>query len=137
MKEPQNPDTGSRPDVQKSIFVQPPKGFIEVDKEVIIPKALKKYMLEYLEKEFDISPETIYPDLHGFVSSQDTRWKVYKKISQGNDYLESGQQTEASQEKSKNYRKAIQHFSNAITHSMQLDEGLALAYNSPRACLFC
>lgn len=135
VKEPQNLDKGSRPDVQKSIFVQPPKGFIEVDKEIVIPKALKKYMLKYLEKEFNTSSKTIYPDLHGFVGSQEDRWKVYEEISQGTNYLKKGQSMDVPQERSKNYRKAIRHFSNAIVNSMQLDEGLALAYNS-RGCAY-
>ena len=61
---------GSRSDVQKSVFVQPPEGFIEPDEQIIIPKELKQAILKYLENEFHISAERIYPDLHGFVSGQ-------------------------------------------------------------------
>ena len=136
--EPHDPDPKSRVKVQKSIFVRPPEGFIEADKKVIIPGSLKKPMLNYLQKtEIGISAETIYPDLHGFVSSQDTRWNVYEEIDKGNEYLRSGKETETWKEKSKNYQKAVQHFTNAIDSAIQiqLDEGLALAYNS-RGCAY-
>ena len=127
--EPCDPDPQSRVGKQKSIFVRSPKGFIEADKEVIIPKVLKKSMLEYLEKEFGISSETIYPDLHGFVSSQEDRWNIYEEIGKGNDHLESGQEAEEREKKIKNYQKAVKHFTNAIDNAIQLDEGLAVAYD--------
>ena len=124
-------DPESRVRVQKSIFVRPPQGFIEPHKDDIvpIPANLKYRMLEHLRKHYDISAETIYPDLHGFVSSQEDRWEVYAEISKGNDHLESGQEIEDPEEKSENYQKAIQHFTNAIDNSIQLDEGLAVAYD--------
>ena len=95
-------------------------------------------MLNYLKKtEIGISAEIIYPDLHGFVSSQDNRWNVYEEIDKGNEYLlRSDKETETPKEMS-NYQKAVQHFSNAIDSAIQiqLDEGLALAYNS-RGCVY-
>ncbi len=137
IREPCDPDPNSRVRVQKSIFVRPPTGVIEPDKEVIIPKDLKQPILKYLEKEFRISRRTIYPDLHGFVSSQKDRWNIYEEIGKGNDHLESGEKAKTVQEKSDNYEKAIQHFTKAIDNSIQLDEGLASAYNGRgSACLF-
>lgn len=133
--EPCDPDAKSRVRRQGSIFVRSPKGFIEPDLEIVIPKFLKQPMLKYLEKEFDISPETIYPDLHGFVSSQDIRWNIYEGISKGNDHLESGQVVENPERKLKDYQKAVKHFTNAIDNAIQLDEGLALSYNS-RGCAY-
>ena len=113
-------DPKSRVNVQKSIFIKPPEGFIEADKKVIIPGHLKQPMLNYLKKtEIDISAETIYPDLHGFVSSQDNRWNAYEKIDKGNEYLKSGKETETLEEKSKN-QKAVQHFTNAIDNATQI-----------------
>ena len=97
--EPRDPDPKSRVNVQKSIFVQPPKGFIEPDLEIVIPKSLKQPMLKYLKEEFKISPETMYPDLHGFISSQEDRWNIYEEINKGNDYLKSGQETEEREKK--------------------------------------
>ena len=127
--EPCDPDPESRVGKQKSIFVGSPKGFIEAGKEVIIPKVLKKSMLEYLEKEFRISSETIYPDLHGFVSSQEDRWNIYEGINKGNDHLKSGQEAEEREKKIKDYQKAVKHFTNAIDNAIQLDDGLAAAYD--------
>ncbi|MCY4568827.1 MAG: tetratricopeptide repeat protein, partial [Candidatus Poribacteria bacterium] len=127
--EPCNPYPESRVGVQKSIFVRPSEGFIEPDFEIVIPKFLKQPVLKYLEKEFDISPGTIYPDLHGFVSSQDTRWNIYEDISKGNDHLESGQEAENPDRKFKDYQKAVKHFTNAIDNAIQLVEGLAVAYD--------
>ena len=126
--EPCDPEPKSRVKVQKSIFVIPPDGFIEPDLEIIISKDLKQSLLKYLEKEHKISTETIYPDLYGFVSSQDTRWNIYEDISKGKNRLESGQEAEDSEKKSKDYQKAVKHFTNAIDNAIQLDEGLASAY---------
>ena len=127
--EPWDQDPMSRVRVQKSVFVRPPMGFIEPDLEIVIPKFLKQPMLRYLEKEFDISSERIYPDLHGFVSSQDTRLNVYEDIGKGYNCLKSGDEAGTLQEKSKNYQKAVQHFTKAIDNSIQLGEGLASAYD--------
>ena len=57
---------------QKSIFVRPPKGFIEPEqcKVINIPKCLKQPMLDHLEKYHGISTKTIYNDLHGFIKVQ-------------------------------------------------------------------
>ena len=65
---PQNPQ--HRVIAQKSVFVDPPDGFIEVlkDKIVTIPSVLKQEFLTYLRKYHDISTETIYNDIHGFIT---------------------------------------------------------------------
>ena len=114
IKEPRNPDPGSRPDVQKSIFIRPPNGLIEPDKTVDIPKDLKRILLKYLEREFNISIEKIYYDFHGFIRSQDIRWDTYTEYSKGIIFQEGGTGVENSQEKDKNYQKAIKHFTKAI-----------------------
>ena len=124
---PCDPDPKSRVNVQKSIFIKPPEGFIEADKKVIIPGSLKQPILNYLKKtEIGISAEIIYPDLHGFVSSQDNRWNVYEEIDKGNEYLRSVKETEIPEEKSKN-QKAVQHFTNAIDNATQIQLPQAIA----------
>ncbi len=62
---------------QKSIFVRPPKGFIEPEHfvEVNIPELLKEPMLDHLQKQHDISTQTVYNDLHGFIRNQNTHLK--------------------------------------------------------------
>ena len=77
IEEPRNPQT--RVMAQKSIFVQPPKGFIEPEqyKTITIAKNLKQPMLEYLRKHHGISTRTIYNDLHGFIRNQSIHQETY------------------------------------------------------------
>ena len=116
IKEPQNSDPGSRPYVQKSIFVRPPEGFIEPHKDDIvkISKDLKQPLVEYLEKKFGISTEKIYHDIHGLIRSQDLRWGANTEYNLGIIYQNRRDEANNSQEKSKYNQRAIEHFTNAI-----------------------
>ena len=116
IKESQNSGAGSRPDAQKSIFVRPPEGFIEPNKDDIvkIPKDLKGPLLEYLEKEFGISTAKIYHDIHGFIRSQDLRWGANTEYNLGIIYQNRRDEADNSQEKTQYNQKAIEHFTNAI-----------------------
>lgn len=60
IEEPRNPQ--NRVISQKSIFVRPPRGFIEPEQYTVIdlPKSLKGSMLNHLKKYHNISTETIY-----------------------------------------------------------------------------
>ena len=80
IKEPRNPQ--NRVIAQKSIFVRPPKGFIEPEQYNVIniPKNLKLFMLKHLRKYHGISTETIYNDLHGFVRNQSVRWRAFAEF---------------------------------------------------------
>ena len=75
IKPPRNPH--NRIIAQKSIFVRPPKGFIEPEQfaEVNIPESLKGPMLDHLQKQHGISTQTVYNDLHGFIRNKDTHLK--------------------------------------------------------------
>lgn len=55
---------------QKSVFVQPQKGFFVPSKTIPVPKEDKKSMLSYLKEKHGIDKEYIYGDLHGFVDHQ-------------------------------------------------------------------
>ena len=70
IEKPRNPQ--NRIIAQKSIFVRPPKGFIEPEQftEVNIPELLKGSMLDHLRKQHDISTQTVYNDLHGFIRTR-------------------------------------------------------------------
>ena len=109
-------EPGSRADVQKSIFVSPPAGFFKPTDNniIIIPKDLKQSILKYLESEFRISAEIIYPDLHGFVTNQDLRWSASIEFSKGCTYNKKAHETQDSKEKDENYQKAVDHFTTAI-----------------------
>ena len=86
IEKPRNPQ--NRIIAQKSIFVRPPKGFIEPEQfvEVNIPEALKGPMLDHLQKQQGISTQAVYNDLHGFIRNKDTHLKecidVYNRETQ-------------------------------------------------------
>lgn len=73
IKEPQNPQ--NRVIAQKSIFVRPVTGYIDPDDIVTItvPKNLKQWILIHLWKFQDISTQSIYNDLHGFIRHSNLR----------------------------------------------------------------
>ena len=73
IEKPQNPQ--NRVTAQKSVFVQPPKGFIDPNDviTITIPAGLKQWILIHLRKFQDISTQTIYNDLHGFIRHSDLR----------------------------------------------------------------
>ncbi len=60
---------------QKSIFVRPPKGFIDPNDVITIPipANLKQWILIHLRNFQDISTQTIYNDLHGFIRHSNLR----------------------------------------------------------------
>ena len=124
IKEPRKSDTGSRPDVQKSIFVRPPEGFIEPDKDDIvkIPKDLKRPLLKYLEKEFGISPEKIYHDIHGFIRSQDLRWSANTEYNLGVILQNRRDEADNPHERAQYNQKAIEHLTNAIQLNLDYTE---------------
>ena len=98
------PKTINRVESQKSIFVQNPRGFVAPDDEVIIPKDFKQPMLNYLRKHHDISTETIYNDLHGFIRIQDIHHQAYEALYRGLSAEDKGELDKAIQ----NYDKAIE-----------------------------
>lgn len=77
IKEP--PESINRVVAQSSVFVRPPEGFIKPDDNDIIniPSEIKLPMLEYLQEIHDISIETIYNDIHGFIRYQKDNMESY------------------------------------------------------------
>ena len=77
IKEP--PEPINRVVAQSSVFVRPPDGFIKPDDNDIIniPSEIKLSMLEYLKEIHDISTETIYNDIHGFIRYQKDYMESY------------------------------------------------------------
>ena len=99
---------------QKSIFVQPPKGYIEPQDIcciITIPQDLKPRILQHLRKYHDISTETIYNDLHGFIKHQ--------RIHQGAyiDYYIG-----LSHQFRREFDSAIENFNNAIERNPHFPE---------------
>ena len=66
--------TGKGPRVifQNSIFVRPLSGFIDEDKytTITVEQKIKDSLLDYLGKKFNISHDTIYNDMQGFIRNQ-------------------------------------------------------------------
>ena len=142
IREMPNPDPASRPEAQKGIFVQPPEGFIpndfiKPDEIVVIPKDLKQFLLRYLQKkEFDISAERLYHDIHGFIRSQASRLGTYKENRKGVKAYMDEENADNAKEKNKRYREAVRHFTNVIQQNPEAAEaygGRGLAYLSIRA----
>ncbi len=70
---------------QKSVFVRHPDGFIQPNDDDIINirSDLKQSMLIHLRYSHDISVETIYNDIQGFVKDQKNHTQFYKTIYEG------------------------------------------------------
>ena len=82
IEKPRNPQ--NRIIAQKSIFVRPPKGFIEPEHFTVIDilGLLKEPMLNHLQNQHDISTKTVYNDLHGFIRDQSSHQKTAIEIYQ-------------------------------------------------------
>ena len=80
IKEPPRPI--NRVVAQSSVFVRPRDGFIKPDDNDIIniPSEIKLPMLEYLQEIHDISTETIYNDIHGFIRYQKDYMEPYVEL---------------------------------------------------------
>ena len=111
---PQNPR--NRVIAQKSIFLRHPDGFLSPDdvKIITIPARLKQPLLTYLQKYHDISTETIYNDLHGFITNQHFHESAYMEFHRGLTSQLRGYEVESIEEKQAAYEKAIVHYSRAL-----------------------
>ena len=96
---------------QKSKFVQPLEGIIDPSNEIDIPSSLKKPILDYLRKHHDISTETIYNDLYGFIINQNRHQSAYTEFFKGKTCHDN-----------ENYPKAIAHYTEALQRNPQLFE---------------
>ena len=101
---------------QKSVFVRPPKGFIEPheDEIVIIPAHLKKLILQHLRTYHGISAETIYNDLHGFIKNQEIHESANMLFYKGFADQNRADKATTFEAKQQEYEKAIEHYTKAI-----------------------
>ena len=109
---------------QKSVFVQPERGYIDLDdldesnyKVVNIPACLKKDILRYLRNTHGITTETIYNDLHGYIRNKGIHKFAYREFYIAFIYQGKAEKIEDSEEKRKLWDKAIEHYSNAIDYN--------------------
>ena len=123
---PQNPR--HRVVAQKSIFIRHPKGFIEPSEEetVTIPKDLKQPFLEYLQKYHDISTETIYNDLQGFIRNQNVHVNANIHFFRGFACQNRADEATTTEVKQQEHENAIKHY----TESIKSKPDYTAAYNN-------
>ncbi len=81
-------------DVQKSLWVEPEKGYIDEEHvtTVKIPSALKPEILSHLRVVYGIEASTVYNDLSGFIRDQDrlrdpeAEWHAGVRASEAGEY---------------------------------------------------
>ena len=108
---------------QKSVFVDPPKGYLEEKYEVIrILNDLKLLILQHLQEtgKPEISPKTIYNDIHGFIRSHNDNWMAYRDFYNGLTSQNKANEVKTLKEKRKAYKEAIDHYTNALNQNLQL-----------------
>ena len=108
---------------QESVFLQPPEGFIKPDDVALvnISKDLKLLILENLRESTgrEISPQTIYNDIHGFIRSQNYYWMAYREFYEGLTWKDKGDETKVPKEKQRAYKKSIVHYTKALEFNLQ------------------
>ena len=123
LKYPQTPEI--RVCAQKSVFVEPSKGYIEQKYEVIcIPKDLKLLILQHLRENLpdEISPTTIYNDIHGFIRSQKDYWLAYRDFYGGLTVQNKADEASTLKEKQKACKEAIKHYTDALDQNLELSQ---------------
>ena len=121
-----SPKTIARAGVQKSIFVQAPNGVVTPDTVLCIPADLKGDILTYLRKHHDISTQTIYNDLQGFIENLSSHKSAYTEFYKGFTCQERGDSVQNQAKKQKWYHDAIGHY----TESIDLNPDHANTYNN-------
>ena len=124
LKQPHEPK--KRMIVQKTVFIQPPKGFVNPDEVIIIPADLKLPMLAHLRKSHGISTETIHNDLHGFIRHWSIHENAYTQFHRGTTYRKRADSVQNWDEKLKWFERAIVHY----TQALELKPDFPEAYNN-------
>ena len=127
---PQNPR--HRIIAQKSVFLHPPDGYIKPHEDDIvnIPATLKQPLLQYLRKYHDLSAETIYNDIHGFIRNEDIHKSAYIEFYLGLSFQSRASYTKSDAIKRDRYEKAINHYGEAI----DLNPEISIAYGNRGEC---
>ena len=120
LRYPQTPEI--RVCAQKSVFVEPPKGYIEQKYGVIyMPKDLKLLVLQHLRENLPhlISLKTIYNDIHGFIRSQKDNWLAYRDFDNGLDWQTKADKARNLREKREACEEAIKYYTNALDRNLE------------------
>ena len=110
-----------RVSAQKSVFVRPKRGYIDPNeakyKVVNIPACLKEDILRYLRNTQEITTETIYNDIHGYIRNREIHKSAYREFYIAFAYQGRAEKMEDKGEKHELWDKAIKHYSNAIGYN--------------------
>ena len=79
-----------RATAQRSVFIEVPCGFIDPQHHVVVPKAIKASMLEYLSLFYGISTKTVYHDLDGFIQNYSIRKSLHDALRSAIRYIALG-----------------------------------------------
>ena len=117
---------------QKSVFLHPPTGLINVseDNKVTIPAILKEPFRKYLDKYHNISAETIYNDIHGFIRYQNIHQNFYLHFFMGLTLHYRGFKAKSPEDRQSECEKAITHYDEAI----RLKPDYEIAYHNRGEC---
>ena len=118
---------------QKSVFLHPPKGFVDVPDDDIVPisACLKQPLLEYLRKYHNITAETIYNDIHGFIKNEKIHHNYLKDFYIGLTFHYKGHDAETPTEKQKAYKQAISYYDSSI---VALSSGAGAVFDNRGEC---
>lgn len=110
-----------RVSAQKSVFVHPPKGFIEREKYDVIrvPSSIKLFILQRLRANHCIDPRTIYHDIPGFIKSDNAYWMAYREFYSGITAQNDGAKADTPEEKQAAYQKSVKHYTTALALALQ------------------
>lgn len=89
------PNVNNRVSSQKSVFVQPTKGFVTEYEEIKIHSHLKPSFLNYLRNAHNISTESIYNDIFGFIRYREVHRSAYTEFYRGLTYQSKNEDTKA------------------------------------------
>lgn len=106
---------------QKSVFVQPKRGYIDPNesdyKVVDIPACLKNDILRYLRNTHEITTETIYNDIHGYIRNKQIHKSAYREFYIAFTYEGKAEKIENRKEKHELWDKAIEHYDRALDYN--------------------
>ena len=111
---------------QKSLFIRPPKGYIDPDVVITIESYLKQLILDYLRNSHNICTETIYNDLHGFITNRSIHESAYTQFHKGMTCQNRGNSEVEPIMKMKWYDRAVGHY----TEALKLKPDLDICYNN-------
>ena len=89
-------------------------------------------MREYLRKYHDIASETIYNDIHGFITNQKIHQEASKAFYLGLTFQYRGYHAKPCLEKQQAYKNAIAYYNRA----MELNSEEGVTYNNRGECWF-